>query len=122
MKTRIHLTRDSIEQIVDICETVERRSRANKRTVEMCRGIRDWVVKSECITEGQGKWIVQNAEWHHLAVPDELAALKPNTRTEARTPKFGMKDPEQATLSEIRDQLSRIEAMLKRKCKCRKHR
>lgn len=118
MVEKIYLKPACIQQIVEICDHIERTSRDNM-ALAYSQGIREWVTEKQLVTPRQAAWIARNAAYRSLDVPDELtAALASRKRFDAeKSNKRRLQEtesPVQGTLTEILDQLRGVTDTVKR--------
>jgi hypothetical protein len=68
----IDLCDASISEVSDICDTVKTRNSQNEISVNMAKGIADFVETNGYVSEKQACWIVRNADYWKISRPFEL--------------------------------------------------
>lgn len=75
----VSLSQSSIKAIVELCGIVERNNPNNERSVNMARGIADYVRAKGFLSPKQAGWVRQNAKFWNFEQPQELAAVPPSS-------------------------------------------
>ena len=103
MKT-ITLSDQAIQQLSDLCRLVERRNPKNEISINMAKGICQYMNDHQVVTEAQAKWLARNADFYRITRPPELADLEIATPNGASSPTFQ---------DQITQSLKRMESMLR---------
>ena len=121
-----YLSPQSVANVISICDAIHERN-TNEISRTMARGLSDWLLANNFLTQRQAIWIKRNCTYHRLLVPAELADLEVPVKSKQREPAVGrlvstvsgkqergMTDDEmQLTLAQIDEALARVKTALR---------
>ena len=108
----ISLSNNSIDVIIAICETVKTRNGENEISVNMAKGIGDYVTTNGQVSEKQALWIARNADYWKIPRPRELNDINGKAKAPSVVPVTEPHGAEDNTVKEILEVLQRIEVAL----------
>lgn len=71
----INLSDRSIAELQDLCRVVAHRNPKNEISVNMSKGIAEYIALHKSVTEPQAQWLSRNADYYKIPRPAELANL-----------------------------------------------
>ena len=113
----IQLSDPSIQDLISLCQTIERKNAKNEISVNMAKGIADYLGANGTVTARQAIWLARNADFHKIKRPAELADVVVEKK-EKNSPAPPAASPEPIVQddfpSKVIGSLHRIEKLLER--------
>jgi hypothetical protein len=90
--TTIDLSDTSIHDLTELCRLVERRNPKNEISLNMSRGIAEYITDHRVVTEPQAKWLSRNADFYRVRRPPELLDVEIEKKSDNPPPPLGFQE------------------------------
>ena len=119
MTQKIQLSEESVRDLIDLCQVVQKRNAKNEISVNMAKGISEYLGTYGMVSEAQAVWLARNADFYKIKRPAELAEIvvvrKPSPAPDASSP--ATPAPLLSFESQVVGSLVRIERLLSGQCR-----
>lgn len=115
MNQKIELSEESVRDLIDLCQVVQKKNSKNEISVNMAKGISEYIDAFGMVSEAQALWLARNADFYKIKRPPELAGIVVARKVSSATPSASLPAASAPLLSfesQVVGYLSRIEQLL----------
>jgi len=109
---KIPLSRASVQQVQVLCQTILEKNSRNEISVNMAKGISDFVGKNGYVSERQAQWLCNNADFWKIDRPVELREfdIAPKAQGQDTPAKHGSKNQTQKVIAHLKEAVRLLES------------